>query len=327
MAPERGGAGAGCRAARNLGCRGDVQPAVQFPLEPGSSLTIRRVRAVVNPASGSVGAQAAQALEALFAEFGLDHRVTTLAPRRAERGVRAALDAGPDLVVVLGGDGTARLAAEMCGGEGPLVAPLSGGTMNMLGRALYGETPWPEALRRALDGGQVRWVSGGEVGGRAFFCGALLGAPALLAPAREAIRARALRRAWRRAVLAQRKALISRLAYEVDGASGQGVALSLRCPSVLADPDAPEGALKAAVLDPPGADAGVKAAVRLALRNFLGDWRDDPNGTTPCVSGRAWARTTIPVMLDGEIFRLGREVDFRVRRHAFRALAPAPAGT
>jgi len=279
----------------------------------------------VNPASGGVGAQAAQELEALFAEFGLDHRVVTLAPRRAERGVRAALDAGPDLVVVLGGDGTARLAAEMCGADGPIVAPLSGGTMNMLGRALYGETPWREALRRALADGQVRWVSGGEVGGRSFFCGALMGAPALLAPAREAIRARALRRAWRHAVLAQRKALISRLAYELEGQTGQGVAVSLRCPNVLADPEAPEGALRAAVLDPPDADEGVKAAVRLALRNFLGDWRDDPNATAPCVRGRAWARTTIPIMLDGEIFRLGREVEFGFRRHAFRALAPAPA--
>ena len=298
---------------------------MQFPFNPGSPVTIRRVRAVVNPASGSVGAQAASELEALFAEFGLDHRVVTLAPRRAERGVRAALDAGPDLVVVLGGDGTARLAAEMCGAGGPLVAPLSGGTMNMLGRALYGETPWREALRGALEAGHARWVSGGEVAGRAFFCGAVLGAPALLAPAREAIRARALRRAWRRAVLAQRKALVSRLAYELDGETGQGVALSLRCPSVLADPDAPDGALQAAVLDPPDADAGVKAAVRLALRNFLGDWRDDPNATTPCVRGRAWARSTIPIMLDGEIFRLGRTVDFGFRHHAFRALAPAAA--
>jgi diacylglycerol kinase family enzyme len=45
------------------------------------------------------------------------------------------IDSAPDAVLVLAGDGTARAAAEMAGPDGPLIAPLPGGTMNMLPRA------------------------------------------------------------------------------------------------------------------------------------------------------------------------------------------------
>jgi len=295
---------------------------VLLRLSDESPVAIRRVHALVNPASGSVGPEAAGELKALFAEFGLEHRVNHLSPSRSERVVRAALDSGPDLVVVLGGDGTARTVAEMCGPNGPLVAPLSGGTMNLLGRALYGAKPWREALAGALEHGAPRWVGGGEVAGRAFFCGALLGAPALLARAREALRAHDLGRAWRRAVLASRKAFRSRLAYDLDGDTGHGVAVSFRCPTIFRAPGAKGASLRAAVLDPPDDAAGLRAGVRLAVSNLTGDWRDDPEATIPCVSARAWARTAIPIMLDGEFFRLGRKVEVRFRPRAFRALAP-----
>jgi diacylglycerol kinase family enzyme len=293
--------------------------------QPG--LSIRRVHAVINPASGGVGRGAAGELAALFAELGLDHQVSELVPGRLENAVRTAIDAGPDLMVVLGGDGTARLVAELCGPHGPLVAPLSGGTMNKLGRALYGAKPWREALVGALTDGEARWMPGGEVGGHAFYCRAVLGSPALWARAREEVRARKLGRAWRRAVIASRGAFVGRLRYEFDGKEiGYGLAVGLICPTVSRALGDEEGALEAAVLDL----RDTKAGVRLALNNMLGDWRDDPDVTVRrCVSGRAWARDPIPAMLDGEFFRLGRLVETRFRPRAFRALAPraAPAET
>jgi hypothetical protein len=154
----------------------------------------------------------------------------------------------------------------------------------------------------------------------------VLGSPALLAPAREAIRDHDLRRAWRQTVIASRRAFLSRLSFELDGAAGQGVAISFICPTVSPGQGHLARALKAAVLDPPDPDAGPQAGVRLAVSHLTGDWRDDPETTVPCVHGRAWARTPIPVMLDGEFFRLGREVDIRFRPRAFRVLtAPAQA--
>ena len=282
-------------------------------------VSVRRVHAVVNPASGGAGPAAAGKLATLFAELGLDHDVCELVPGRFEDSVRAAIDSGPDLMVVLGGDGTARLVAEMCGPHGPLVAPLSGGTMNKLGRALYGPKPWREALLGALKGGEARWMPGGEVGGHAFYCSAVLGSPALWARAREAIRARKLGRAWRRAAIAWRRAFLARLRYEFDGETGRGLVVGLICPTISRALGEDEGALETAVLDL----RDTKAGVRLALNNLFGDWRDDPDVTVrPCASGRVWARDTIPAMLDGEFFRLGRQVDIRFRTRAFRALAP-----
>jgi diacylglycerol kinase family enzyme len=283
-------------------------------------VAIRRVHAVINTASGGVAPGMAGEMAALFAEWGLRHRISEPAPGMIEGALRAAVDADPDLVVVLGGDGTARVAAEMCGPQGPVVAPLSGGTMNKLGHALYGTKPWREALADALAGGTARWMPGGEVGGHAFYCSAVLGSPALWARAREAIRAHELGRAWRRVVIAQRRAFLARLRYEFDGREfGQGLVIRLICPTTSSAFSADEEALEAAVLDP----RDTRAGIRLAINNLLGDWRDDPNVTVrPSVTARAWARAPIPAMLDGEFFRLGRHVEGRFRSRAFRALAP-----
>jgi diacylglycerol kinase family enzyme len=284
-------------------------------------VSIRRVRAVVNPASGGVSAESADELAGLFAEHGLDYAAAAASGGELEEAVRAAVDADPDLVVVLGGDGTARLVAEMCGPSGPLVAPLSGGTMNKLGRAIYGPKPWREALTEVLAHGEARWMPAGEIGGHSFYCSAVLGSPALWARAREAFRARTLTRAWRYARVAARRAFLARLRYDFDGAEiGRGLAIGLICPSVSRALDKEAHALEAAVLDL----RDVKGGVRLALSNFFGDWREDPDVTVrPCKLGRVWARDPIPGMLDGEFFRFGRQTQISFQPHAFRALGPA----
>lgn len=112
--------------------------------------------------------------------------------------------------------------------------------------------------------------------------------------------------------------MASRLSYELAGQRGRGVAVSFRCPAALG---APLDGLNAAVLDSPGPQAGARAGLRLAVRNLIGDWRDDPARTIACQGGRAWARGSIPIMLDGEFFRLGRSVEVSYRPRAFRALA------
>jgi diacylglycerol kinase family enzyme len=280
---------------------------------------VRRVRAVVNPASGGVGPNAAAELAAVFADHGLDY-AAVIPDGTLEDAVRAAIDEDPDLMVVLGGDGTTRLVAQMCGPSGPLVAPLSGGTMNKLGRAVYGPKPWREALVEVLAGGQPRWIPGGQVGGHGFYCAAVLGSPSLWARAREALRARAFTRAWRYAGIAAHRAFQSRLRYEFDRAEiGRAMAIGLICPTISRGFDDQERALEAAALDL----RDVKSGVRIALSNLFGDWRDDPDVTVrACNRGRVWARHRIPGMLDGEFFQFGREVDMRFEPRAFRALAP-----
>ena len=49
-----------------------------------------------------------------------------------------------EVLVVLGGDGTIRHAAEACAAQGRYLIPLPGGTMNILARALYGNRSWQD---------------------------------------------------------------------------------------------------------------------------------------------------------------------------------------
>lgn len=285
-------------------------------LTPAAS--IRRVEAVVNPASGGVGPDSCVALKQILDEFGLSSRVVSAEPGLVDEALLAAIEAKPDLLIVLAGDGTASRAADLCGPDGPLLAPLPGGTMNMLPRALYGPLPWREALIACLEQGRERPVSCGDVGGHRFYCVAILGAPALWAPAREAARHGRMSQAWGHAVVAFRRAFASPLRFRVTGRSAhKAAALSLICP-LISRALAEENALEAAGLDM----HDVIEVFRLGLHNMLGDWRDDPGVITElCVTGRAWARRRIPCLIDGEMQWLTRSADIRFVPKAFRALA------
>lgn len=281
---------------------------------------IRKVEAVVNEASGSVGAGAAAALEEIVRSYGLSLRVAEVAPKEIPQALARAVEAKPDLLIILAGDGTARLGAELAGPDGPLVAPLPGGTMNVLPKAFYGDRDWREALHACLTQGVERPVSGGCVNGQHFFVAAILGSPALWAPARESVRKGRLKEALRRAWLAWKRAFSGDLRYKLDDQPfRRAEALSVLCPLISKAMDE-ETALEAAVLTPSGA----AEAFRLAFKALWGDWRHDPAvETRPVRRGVVAARGRIPAILDGETVRLPRTAEIEFRRVAFRALAPS----
>ena len=287
--------------------------------DPAAVRRIRRVEAVVNPASGSVGPGAAERLEMLLAEHGFAVRVCEAEPKDIATAVRAAVSAAPDLVITLAGDGTAGLAAALAGPNGPLVAPLPGGTMNMLPHAIYGPGAWPEALAHMLSSGVERSVSGGEVEGHTFYVAAILGAPALWAKAREAMRARRLSVALARGRYALRRAFSGSLRYSLDEREERRTeALMLMCPLVARGVD-DEDAFEVSALDPKNA----ADAFRLGFNALRGAWRDDPVVTVERVlEARASARGHIPAVLDGEPVRLPPSVTVRFIPSAFRTLAP-----
>ena len=289
---------------------------------PSATVRLQHVEAVVNAASGSVGHGAGDALKSILASRGLDSRVAEVQPQDIARAVEAAVAARPDLVIVLAGDGTARLAAELCGPDGPLVAPLPGGTMNMLPKALYGTTDWREALAAALDRGEEKAVSGGEIDGKAFYVAAILGAPALWADAREAMRSMKVWLALLRARRACERAFAGQLRFDLGGGPRRAEALTLMCP-LVSRALSRDDALEADALDPHGVTEAFRLGLRAAFSGVLGDWRKDPAVTMGLArEGRAWAKGRIPAILDGEPHRFPREVTFRFRPAAFRALAP-----
>lgn len=291
------------------------------PAPPATSRW-RHVEVVVNAASGSVGPGAAQAVEAMLAARGVTSRVVDAQPNAIEGAVRAAVEARPDLLVILAGDGTARLAAQLCGAGGPVIAALPGGTMNMLPHALYGRLAWPEALEAALDRGVETSISGGEVDGRPFYVAAILGAPALWGPAREAIRQGRLRLAWLRAWRALSRAFRGRLRYRLDDAAmARAEALTLICP-LVSRAHKETDSLEVGVLSPRGAAEGVRLGARTLMSDLLGDWRLDPAvRMTTARSGLALSRRHIPAVLDGEPHRLSHRSQIRFIPQAFRALS------
>jgi diacylglycerol kinase family enzyme len=286
---------------------------------PAESPRFRTAEAVINQASGSTGPGAAEELEAIAREAGLEINVRDVPPSEISEAVHAAVAAKPDLLIVLAGDGTARLAASLCGPDGPVVSTLPGGTMNMLPKAFYGDRDWQEALRCALNGGVVRVVSGGEVGGHRFYVAAILGAPALWANAREAVRKGKPIMAFRRGVRAARRAFHGRLRFSLEGGRVERAeALSLLCP-LISKAMEEQTALEAAVVDP----AGALEAFRLGFHYMFGEWRNDPAISVRQVrKGRAYARKVIPAILDGEPVRLKSPADIRFIPRAFRALEP-----
>ena len=282
---------------------------------------IKRVVVLVNPASGSVGPRAAGEVEAILAEYPCEAEVVSLEVGRIDAQIAEAIASGPDVLFVLAGDGTARAVASSAGPKGPLVAPLPGGTMNMLPKALYGTADWKLALRSALEEGAPQCVSGGTVEGQAFYCAAILGSPALWAPAREAIRSGKLSLAGAYARRALRRAFTGRLRFSLDGGDkAKTEALVLISPMISRALDGPVG-LEAAAMDP--SDTG--QAFRLAATALFSDWRQDASVTTrPARRIDVWARSKIPAVIDGEPTLLPHETKVIFIPNAFQALAPNP---
>ncbi len=281
-----------------------------------------RITAVLNIGSGGAGAKSAEEMAAIFAETDLAHaEVVAVGPDEIDHALAVAT-AESEVVVVLGGDGTIRSAAEKCGAADKLLMPLAGGTMNMLPHALYGNVPWQTALRETLAAPEVRDVSGGKVEGQAFFCVAILGAPSLWADAREALRHGHPVEAIQRAATAIRRsgdALDYRLG---DALSGEAEAVAVICPLVSQAMDGTERSLEAAALDPQAAGA----IFRLAFHAIFDDWRRDPSVSLARVrTVRVSGHGRVPVILDGERALMGRVVNVAFEPLAFRALAPAAA--
>ena len=285
-------------------------------------LHARRIGAVLNTASGSCTSEHADEMAALFAEHGL-----TLA-----RMWCGASDALPeafeqvrkheiDVLVVLGGDGTIRSAAELCSNSGALLVPLPGGTMNILPRALYGGGTWQEILRRILTKPAIRPVSGGTVAGRHFFIAAVCGAPALWTHVREALRAGALDKALEHGKVAMEHMFSSKTRYHFNEMhEGEAEAIMVTCPLVSDALESDREVFEAAVIDVNHAGE----VLELATAAAFGSWRDTQHvaivrtDTVTVSSDRP-----IPVIVDGEPIDVGQEATFAFLPHAFSVLTAA----
>lgn len=246
---------------------------------------------IVNEAAGSVGPGGRDKLLGEIGALGL--RATKSVSDLEQLCEADAAEA--DLIIVLGGDGTASKAASMfCGGP-PLVL-LPGGTRNLLPHALYGIVAWPAALRAALAHGRVVRLTGGEANGRKFFVAAMFGAPTLLAGAREAARSGRLDLMISRLKQVFTRIFARRIAVRpLGGVATRAEAAGVLCPAY-------RGEVEGQSLEWVRLNAAqLVDLMRVGVRAVFGGWRDD------AAIERSWSRSgeiravgAIPAVLDGE---------------------------
>jgi len=280
-----------------------------------------KIGALLNTSSGSCDpACEQQMIDQIEAAGRQVHKIWCGGGEMVGEALEQASASGIDVLIVLGGDGTIRSAAETCDAEGPYLIPLPGGTMNMLPKALYGDLDWPQALAKTLAAPEVQPVNGGRIGDFRFYCAAIFGDPSRWAEAREAAREGDLAKAAEQGLEALNKAFGRGVSYEFGDASGDAEAVCVICPLASRVLDDEDTALEAVVIDP----QGPLDVLKLAARALASDWRDDPNVQTARVRKVVIrSDSPIPAILDGETVELPAEVTVQFVRTAFRALAPA----
>jgi diacylglycerol kinase family enzyme len=269
---------------------------------------------LVNETAGSVGKVAREKLLAILQEAGVEaaevHEDMTDLRACRRRAARA------DMVIVLGGDGTASAAAEAFENGPPLIV-LPGGTLNVLPHALYGERAWPEALRAALAGGHIVRLVGGKANGKRFFVAALFGAPTLLARARESVRQGKLFTAFGRLRHALKRMFVHHIEMRPAGGQFSRVeACGVLCPAYVGEIE--DNALEWVGLDVPR----IADLARVSLRALIGGWRQDSTiNLTRAKNGIVRSSGVIPASLDGEPTAFVSRVKIEIVRNGPRVVA------
>ena len=281
-----------------------------------------KVGAIINTSSGGCDSESEQKIFSILTRAGIvEPKVWCGEAKEMERSFAEAAGQKLEVLIVLGGDGTIRTAAEACAEKGPYLIPLPGGTMNMLPRALYGDVAWEESLKNTLAAPSLKVLSGGRIAGKQFLIAAIVGAPALLAEPRESMREGNIVDAIEKGSVAFRKMFETKIQYLISGGmKGEAKAVALICPLISEQMSDSEQALEAAVIDVESATE----VIGLASTAAFGKWRDHRNILlTKTKRVDVQSSKDIPATLDGERVNLGRSAEIDFVSRALTVLVPA----
>jgi len=288
----------------------------------GVRLSELKAGAIINTSSGGCDLESEQEMIGILEHAGVvEPRTWCSAATEMERSFAEAAEQKLEVLIVVGGDGTIRTAAEACAERGSFLIPLPGGTMNMLPRALYGDISWEEALKNTLAAPSTKVLSGGRVANKQFLVAATVGAPSLWAEARESIREGEMVDAIEKGGIAFQNMFEKKVQYLIsEKIKGEAEAVVLICPLISEEMSDSEQALEAAVIDVESAGE----VIGLATTAAFGKWRDDRNillTKTKRVSLQS--SKDIPAILDGERVNLGRSVEIDFISRAVTVIVPA----
>ena len=281
-----------------------------------------KIGVIINTSSGGFDSESEQKMFCILQRAGIvEPRVWCDSADEMTRSLIEATGQNLDVLIVLGGDGTIRTAAEACAEKGSYLIPLPGGTMNMLPRALYGDVAWEETLRNTLTAPSTKMLSGGRIAGKHFLIAALVGAPALWAESRESMREGDIVDAIEKGSVAFRKMFETKIQYLISGEmKGEAEAVALICPLISKQMSDSEQALEAAVIDVESATE----VIGLISTAAFGKWRDHRNILlTRTRSVRVRSPKDISAIIDGEKINLDRSAEIKFVPKAVSVLVPA----
>jgi diacylglycerol kinase family enzyme len=281
-----------------------------------------KVGVMINTSSGGCDSESEQKMLSILTGAGVvEPKVWCGEAKEMERFFAEAAGQKLEVLIVLGGDGTIRTAAEACAEKGSYLIPLPGGTMNMLPRALYGNVSWEEALKKTLTAPSTKVLSGGRVANKRFFIAAIVGAPALWTQPRESIREGNIADAVKKGSVAFRRMFETKVQYLISGgAKGETEAVALICPLISEEMSDSEQALEAAIIDVESA----AEVIGLATTAAFGKWRDDRNILlTKTKRVAVQSNKEISATLDGESVNLGMRAEIEFVPRALTVLVPA----
>lgn len=298
--------------------------------------TPHRFHIILNANSGTVLATGitVDALKALCAEAGLDAQVDGDVDTPLMQRVERAVEAGAEVIVAAGGDGTITALAGALAGTEKVLGILPLGTVNALAKDL-GIPLEVKAAIAALASGVPRQIDVGEVNERVFLHKVVIGVIPSLAAAREHIRGQGTwssKFAFMRFLL-HRLSRARRMAVAIAPEDGAEHIVRAKAVAVACN-EYEQGLGK--VFSRQNLDGGrltiytltsltVGDFVRLASGMVLGTWQDAPALSIES-SGAVTIRSRkklLKVMFDGEVETLHSPLQFQIRPRALTVLVPA----
>jgi YegS/Rv2252/BmrU family lipid kinase len=294
----------------------------------------REVLVCVNRSSGAAARseREAEEIRAALANAGIKGRVELLDGAAIAEQAKKAAEAGTELIVVGGGDGTISAAAGALAGTGTSLGILPLGTLNHFARDLGIPMKLDEAAK-VIAAGQTRVVDVAEVNGRTFINNSAIGLYPLMVIDRD-LQQQRLGRSKRFAMVVAALRALARFHHDRLTLTVNDEQARLDTPLLFVgnndyriDIGAPghRGSLQDGKLCVLVMRKNTRRGLFVAsIRALLNRTRPDDMVRLDDVARLRVAsrRTHLPISVDGEVTALTSPLDYKVRRRALKVIAP-----
>lgn len=293
----------------------------------------REVLVCVNRSSGAAARseREAEEIRAALANAGIKGRVELLDGAAIAEQAKKAAEAGTELIVVGGGDGTISAAAGALAGTGTSLGILPLGTLNHFARDLGIPMKLDEAAK-VIAAGQTRVVDVAEVNGRTFINNSAIGLYPLMVIDRD-LQQQRLGRSKRFAMVVAALRTLARFHHDRLTLTVNDEQARLDTPLLFVgnndyriDIGAPghrdslqDGKLCVLVMRKKTRRGLIAASIRALLNRTRPDdmVRLDDVARLRVAS----RRTHLPISVDGEVTALTSPLDYKVRKRALKVIA------